>query len=255
MNQIIRVISLIFLVSILSLKAQCQGFSGVLKYQQITAFVDTAQKYAIPFELNFNQYGSYSRPIGDIRKLNLSDTSKIFVPIGYSREKKGNVVYIDFINKRMVSRQKADIEIVLVDDTLQPIDWQISNEQKLFGELRCQKATAFVRGRNYTAWFAPAIPIRTGPWKLHGLPGLIVEAYDDKGHVRFMFESVKLLNETTSIEPPQSYGQKIFNEKSVVEYANELIDKFHKFLNSQPGREGGNDKVASTGIEVVDYKK
>jgi GLPGLI family protein len=155
----------------------------------------------------------------------------------------------------MVSRQKADIEIVLVDDTLQPIDWQISNEQKLFGELRCQKATAFVRGRNYTAWFAPAIPIRTGPWKLHGLPGLIVEAYDDKGHVRFMFESVKLLNETTSIEPPQSYGQKIFNEKSVVEYANELIDKFHKFLNSQPGREGGNDKVASTGIEVVDYKK
>lgn len=34
-------------------------------------------------------------------------------------------------------------------------------------------ATTQFRGLTYTAWFALDIPINEGPWKFHGLPGLI----------------------------------------------------------------------------------
>ena len=51
-------------------------------------------------------------------------------------------------------------------------------------------ATADFRGRRWTAWFATDIPISDGPWKLGGLPGLILEAYD-KGH-QYTFTAVGL---------------------------------------------------------------
>lgn len=35
------------------------------------------------------------------------------------------------------------------------------------------------RGRTWTAWYAEQIPIDAGPWKLHGLPGLILKSTDN----------------------------------------------------------------------------
>ncbi len=235
--------------------ALSQSASGVLNYQQITALAtDTSKKYAIPFELAFEREKSLSKPIGTIRKLDATDTSKILVPRNYSPETHGRSIYMNFQEKKMISRQKAFNEVVLVEDALQPISWKIGNESKLFGKIRCQKATARIRGRNYTAWFAPSIPATTGPWKLHGLPGLILDAYDDTNYVHFQFGSIVLSSTSQAITPLSPYGQKIMNETKFLFYRKEQIDRFHKFMNSQPGQEGGNDKVTSTEIELYDSK-
>lgn len=42
----------------------------------------------------------------------------------------------------------------------------------------CFMATAKFRGRRWSVWYAPDIPISAGPWKFHGLPGLILRACD-----------------------------------------------------------------------------
>lgn len=63
--------------------------------------------------------------------------------------------------------------------------WSIGTEQKTVAGYTCQKATAEFGGRTWTVWFAPELPISDGPWKLCGLPGLILEAQDAEKHYQF----------------------------------------------------------------------
>jgi len=79
----------------------------------------------------------------------------------------------------------------LLDDPFPVINWQVSTDTATFGGLHCQKATAHFKGRDYTAWFCPDIPFHGGPWKLSGLPGLILEAYDVKKQVVFKFDGIE----------------------------------------------------------------
>ena len=78
----------------------------------------------------------------------------------------------------------------------EPLDtprWEITDSVMVIDGINCVKATADYRGREWTAWFAPEIPFNEGPWKLWGLPGLIVRAYDSKGHYRFDAKSISVM--------------------------------------------------------------
>lgn len=63
--------------------------------------------------------------------------------------------------------------------------WTLTDEKKKAKDLNLQKATTHWGGRNWTAWFTPNIPFQEGPYKFHGLPGLIVELSDDKNNYKF----------------------------------------------------------------------
>lgn len=63
--------------------------------------------------------------------------------------------------------------------------WSIRKEQKIISTFLCQKATATYKGRDWVAWFANDIAINDGPYKFHGLPGLIIEIGDTKNEHTF----------------------------------------------------------------------
>ncbi len=87
----------------------------------------------------------------------------------------------------------------VVEDDIPKIQWKITSETKLFGEVKGQKAEGSFGGRIYTAWFAPQFPFRAGPWKLSGLPGIILEVSDEKKQVGFYFTSFERLKNENQI--------------------------------------------------------
>lgn len=84
------------------------------------------------------------------------------------------------------------------------INWKISSEKLKIGEWMTQKAEADFGGRHWIAWFTGDIPIQDGPYKFHGLPGLIVKLEDQtKSHV-FTLQGVK----NNSAIPENVFGSK-----------------------------------------------
>ncbi|MEM6378940.1 MAG: GLPGLI family protein [Bacteroidota bacterium] len=80
------------------------------------------------------------------------------------------------------------------EDKIVPIQWQLTKNQRSIGGIPCQEAIGTFRGRTYHAWFTYTIPISDGPWKLTGLPGLILEAYDEEKFVVFLFDGLRKTN-------------------------------------------------------------
>ncbi len=66
------------------------------------------------------------------------------------------------------------------------LKWNVFPEHKIIIGYDCQRATCSFRGRNYEVWFTSEIPLSYGPWKLQGLPGLILEVADEKNEYHFI---------------------------------------------------------------------
>ena len=72
------------------------------------------------------------------------------------------------------------------------MQWTLESEKQTICGYQCQRATCHWRGRDYEAWFTSAIPLKSGPWKFGGLPGLIMKIYDTK-HL-YTWEAVSVEN-------------------------------------------------------------
>ncbi len=80
------------------------------------------------------------------------------------------------------------------------IEWKILPDKKTINTFQAQKATTNFAGRKWTAWFTSDLPLRDGPYKFSGLPGLIVQIYDQTGSHKITMKGKK--------EVPEFYTDK-----------------------------------------------
>lgn len=104
-------------------------------------------------------------------------------------------------------------------------DWTIHEDRDTIAGFRVQKATARFAGRNYTAWFTNEIPFPDGPYKFHGLPGLIVKIGDEKAH--YVYE-LKRLQE---LKKPVRFT---FREEEFLETSPEKLLELQKEYQKDP---------------------
>ena len=98
-------------------------------------------------------------------------------------------------------------DTLFVKDTARIISWELLNETKNINSFNCQKARGNFRGRTYTVWFTNDIPVSLGPWKLNGLPGLILEATDSLNQFQYFAEKVELQMEVNTIDTEGFFNQ------------------------------------------------
>ena len=71
-----------------------------------------------------------------------------------------------------------------------PVKWTLSDDTLTVGGYLCKTATCQLHGRKWTVHYSEDIPTSAGPWKLCGLPGLILEAEADGIH-RFTIADIQ----------------------------------------------------------------
>lgn len=174
---------------------------GTVKYN----FIDKWEKKEHISILQFNKQSSlffYGRTTDGSEKKEWIETSPTTSEIEIA-DAEGWSNYYDFQAQKLISRDLIFSKFGLIEETTPNLNWKMTEFQKKVGSFDCQEAVCTFRGRTFHAWFTMNIPVATGPWKLSGLPGLILEAYDENKEYQFVFVSINLpSNDVTPIIAP-----------------------------------------------------
>ena len=101
------------------------------------------------------------------------------------------VVFKNFPSGKIRVHDMFDLCDWLIDEDWEKPEWSVTDSVSNILGYDCLLAETIFRGRQWKAWFAPDIPIPDGPWKLCGLPGLILRAYDSKRHYVYDATSIR----------------------------------------------------------------
>ena len=79
---------------------------------------------------------------------------------------------------------------LIYNESTEKKDWNLVLGDTTIAGYKCKKAVCNFRGRKWIAWYTLDIPISDGPWKLDGLPGMILKAVDSLN--QFSFECFQI---------------------------------------------------------------
>ena len=114
----------------------------------------------------------------------------------------GDMVYKNYPEGEVTVTNAIGGNYYIYTDELHPQTWKITDSTKTIMDYTCQMAVSDFRGRRWIAWFTPEIPISDGPWKLSGLPGLILKAYDTANHFHFSIVGIENMEDDPIVFSP-----------------------------------------------------
>lgn len=140
----------------------------------------------------------------------------------------------------------------LVEDEFPKLDWKIKDETREIGGYSCQKAEVHFKGRDYAAWFTSEIPFQAGPWKLSGLPGLILEVADSRNEVKFTYGGFDKVEEGEQfVEVPKNTIKT--NKKALDRQIEAFLKNPSAYLNAQASGQGSGMQVrAASPLDALD---
>ena len=128
----------------------------------------------------------------------------------------------------------------LITENITIPEWTLCEDTTSILGMECKKATTNFRGRYWEVWYTEEIPISQGPWKLCGLPGMILKANSPKF---MLIEAISIKNK--NLEPVTFYNY--LNYKYALTDRMEYLKQVHR-----PGVYPGGGSCDT--IEIDDKK-
>lgn len=221
--------NVVFFLFFLPLLSFSQDMRFMYNYQFVS---DTLKKDAISNEITvLDFYNKEQRSVFTGIKHFISDS------IMAEDSKKGIMSFPDASTKiRYVVEKINDGNLMYFytpDHTARPVlkviderkmNWEIINKHENILGYLAQKATTSFAGRQWTAWFTYEISIHDGPYKFHGLPGLILKISDNTNTHTF---------EIISVQKKQKSDYLILNDTAYKQARSITLNLYEKMPTNQ----------------------
>ncbi len=147
------------------------------------------------FNVSISKNQFINDSISDLYKKVASENAGQFVFKSNSSSKRltsyeSAVIFYKKAQNVFLETNTIGLDRFVIRDDGNKIEWKLTDSVKQILGYNCQQATTYYKCRNWVVWFAKDIPSSFGPWKLHGLPGLILEAIDEKQQIHFIASDV-----------------------------------------------------------------
>lgn len=247
-----------FSVLLCPLHAQSQGtvsYSIEFRYKDVFPESFTGELYFDAHQSVF-RFDRNTKILPKSDALETAGSAPIKMEKGRTTDSLGRIVFTDFIGKTQVTRDFIRKKPFIVPDTLVAATWELKNEQKKIGSFNCQKAVTRLYGREYEVWYTPEVPVVFGPWKLNGLPGLILEVRSADGEIKFMALQVSLTLKDHYIVKAPTGGEVIKGGylafRKLQDQKAEEIGKYVKSLANEVQKPGAPVSVGKTTVQRIE---
>jgi GLPGLI family protein len=142
---------------------------------------------------------------------------------GIQKSKFRYKIYKDRKNDELISLYDFTTFKYKTEKKLPQLVWKIENSKKYIIGYETTLARIHFKGRDYEAWFAPNLPVSEGPYKFHGLPGIILEIYDSKNHYHFTAQGIEKIKESVNLA-----------DKDYTGISDANLDLFRKKIKEKP---------------------
>lgn len=175
----------------------------------------------------------------------------------FPRSRSATFVYKNYPSGKMTVADGIRNDHFIYQDTLNAQHWQVIDSTKTILGYECQKAESDFRGRRWTAWFSPDIPVNNGPWKLGGLPGLILEAYDVGKHYYFLIVGLESVTQEPIIfsrGPSSKVKFRDVTRRELLKAKMSQLRNSTSIMSAESGIPFGNDRPVYRDLIERDYK-
>lgn len=139
-------------------------------------------------------------------------------------------VYSDLKTKINTAQREFMSRQFLIESNTDTAQWKLTGNQKVILDLNCLEAELVGGSKKINAWFAPTIPVSTGPDGYTGLPGLILALDIENGKTVITAQSVDFrdVNDNEITKPKN--GKKV----TLKEY-NQIVEEKMKEMRENQG--------------------